>query len=204
MNFRSVKISVICGKFNDHFSIYMKMSFFTPYHHSKPVLFFNPILKFIEVEDSLKIGLGGGCHWCTEAIFQSVDGVVKVEQGYIASEAPAEEFSEAVIVHYLPKRVKMKRLLEIHLHTHNSTSNHSFREKYRSAIYYFSTEDEKAGKRILKELQKEFEEELVTEILPFRKFKPSREQIQDYYRKNPDAPFCKRYIEPKLERLKEI
>ena len=86
----------------------------------------------------------------------------------------------------------MERLLEIHLHTHNSTSNHSFRKKYRSAIYYFSTEDKFSAKAILEKLQKEFEKKLVTEILPFRKFKPSREQIQDYYRKNPNAPFCKR------------
>lgn len=151
-----------------------------------------------------KIGLGGGCHWCTEAVFQSVEGVVKVEQGYIASRAPADTLSEAVIVHYLPKKVNLERLLEIHLHTHNSTSNHSFRNKYRSAIYFFSAEDEKAAKEILKKLQKDFKEKLVTQVLPFRKFEASRESIQNYYKKNPEAPFCKRYIEPKLKRLKEI
>ncbi len=150
-----------------------------------------------------KIGLGGGCHWCTEAVFQAVDGVVKVEQGYIASEAPANIFSEAVVVHYLPKMVKLESLLEIHLHTHNSTSNHSFRKKYRSAVYCFSTEDEEAARIILEELQKGFEQELVTVILPFRKFKASREQIQDYYKKNPEAPFCRKYIKPKLELFEE-
>lgn len=151
-----------------------------------------------------KIGLGGGCHWCTEAVFQSVEGVVKVEQGYIASRAPADTLSEAVIVHYLPKKVNLERLLEIHLHTHNSTSNHSFRNKYRSAIYFFSAEDEKSAKETLKKLQKDFKEKLVTQVLPFRKFEASRESIQNYYKKNPEAPFCKRYIEPKLKRLKEI
>lgn len=145
-----------------------------------------------------KIGLGGGCHWCTEAVFQAVEGVVKVEQGYIASEAPADNLSEAVIVHYLPKMVILKRLLEIHLHTHNSTSNHSFRKKYRSAVYFFSTEDEVEVRKNLDLLQKDFEKRLVTQILPFRKFEASRESIRDYYKKNPDAPFCKRYIEPKL------
>ncbi len=154
------------------------------------------------MEEYSKIGLGGGCHWCTEAIFQSVEGVVKVEQGYIASEAPADAFSEAVIVHYLPKMVNLKRLLEIHLHTHNATSNHSFRKKYRSAVYYFSTEEYLSIKKILEGLQKNFEKALVTEVLPFRKFKASRESIQNYYIKNPEAPFCKRYIEPKLEMLK--
>jgi peptide-methionine (S)-S-oxide reductase len=153
------------------------------------------------VEDILKIGLGGGCHWCTEAVFQSVAGVEKVEQGYIASEAPAQEFSEAVIVHYLPKKVNLERLLEKHLHTHNSTSNHSFRKKYRSAVYCFSAEDELEAKKVLSRLQKQFEEKLVTQVMPFRKFEASRESIQDYYQKNPDAPFCKKYIEPKLKML---
>ncbi|MCX2839392.1 peptide-methionine (S)-S-oxide reductase [Salinimicrobium sp. MT39] len=151
-----------------------------------------------------KIGLGGGCHWCTEAVFQSVEGVLKVEQGYIASEAPADTFSEAVIVHYLPKMTNLERLLEVHLHTHNSTSNHSFRDKYRSAVYFFSSEDEVEIRKILKKLQQQFKELLVTQVLAFNEFKASREQIQDYYRKNPDAPFCRRYIEPKLEVLDKI
>ena len=151
-----------------------------------------------------KIGLGGGCHWCTEAVFQAVEGVVKVEQGYIASVAPVDTFSKAVIVHYLPKMANLERLLEVHLHTHNSTSNHSFREKYRSAVYFFSSEDEMVIKKILEKLQQQFEKPLVTQVLRFKKFKASRESIQNYYKKNPDAPFCKRYIEPKLEVLDKI
>jgi peptide-methionine (S)-S-oxide reductase len=154
------------------------------------------------VEDILKIGLGGGCHWCTEAVFQAVEGVVKVEQGYIASTPPADSFSEAVIVHYLPKKVKLERLLEIHLHTHNSTSNHSFRKKYRSAVYFFSTEEEGEIRAILEKLQEQFEKSLVTQVLPFRGFESSREEIRDYYKRNPEAPFCKKYIEPKLNLLK--
>lgn len=59
-------------------------------------------------------------------------------------------------------------------------------------------------KKILKKLQQQFEEPLVTQVLAFNEFKASREQIQDYYRKNPDAPFCRRYIEPKLEVLDKI
>ncbi|WP_245583430.1 peptide-methionine (S)-S-oxide reductase [Salinimicrobium terrae] len=159
---------------------------------------------FSSMEEVRKIGLGGGCHWCTEAVFQAVEGVIKVEQGYIASEAPADALSEAVIIHYLPKRVNLKRLLEVHLHTHNSTSNHSFRKKYRSAVYYFTSEDEKAAKEFLKELQKDFEEKLITRVLPFVEFKASRESIRNYYKKNPDASFCKRYIEPKLAVLEII
>lgn len=156
------------------------------------------------MEEMKKIGLGGGCHWCTEAVFQQVEGVSKVEQGYIASEAPADNLSEAVIVHYLPKKVNLERLLEIHLHTHNSTSDHSFRKKYRSAVYFFSAEEEKEIKSLLVKLQKKFDQKLVTQVLAFRRFEASREAIQNYYRRNPEAPFCKRYIEPKLKKLKAL
>ena len=129
---------------------------------------------------------------------------MKVEQGYVASDPPADAFSEAIIVHYNPKTVDLERLIEIHLHTHKSTSNHSFRSKYRSAVYYFDSEDGERSRHILENLKQNFDEEIVTQVLPFRDFKISRESIQDYYRKNPDAPFCRRYIEPKLEVLKDL
>lgn len=150
-----------------------------------------------------KIGLGGGCHWCTEAVFQSLKGVLKVEQGYIASSGNAASFSEAVIVHFDPEIISLKSLLEVHLYTHNSTSQHSFREKYRSAVYFFEKETEAKSREILKELQEEFEETTITRVLPFREFRPSRESLQDYYLTDPDRPFCKRYIHPKLQLLKE-
>ena len=82
-----------------------------------------------------KIALGGGCHWCTEAVFQSLIGVERVEQGYVASTGNNNSFSEAVIVHFNTERISLKTLIEIHLHTHKSTSNHSLRERYRSAVY---------------------------------------------------------------------
>jgi peptide-methionine (S)-S-oxide reductase len=122
-----------------------------------------------------------------------------VEQGYISSLGEAADFSEAVVVHFDPEVVSFKTLLKVHLHTHKSTSSHSFRKKYRSAIYYFDPEDAVTAERVLRELQEKFEENIVTQVLAFKEFQPSRESIQDYYRKNPDAPFCKKYIEPKLE-----
>lgn len=150
-----------------------------------------------------KIGLGGGCHWCTEAVFQALKGVEKVEQGYISSTENASSFSEAVIVHFNPEIISTKDLLEIHLHTHHSTSAHSFREKYRSAVYYYEPGEAEQYKGILRELQQEFSEELVTQLLPFKKFKASRESLHDYYKKDPERPFCKRFIHPKINLLNE-
>lgn len=101
-----------------------------------------------------KIGLGGGCHWCTEAVFQSLKGLVKVEQGYIRSNEENDYFSEAILVHFDSKIILLKDLIEIHLHTHKSTSNHSFREKYRSTIYYFEENEKQIIHTILSTLQK--------------------------------------------------
>lgn len=145
-----------------------------------------------------KIGLGGGCHWCTEAVFTNLKGVLEVKQGYIASEGVNDSFSEGILVTYDADIVSLQYLIRIHLKTHAATSNHSFRSKYRSAVYYFDQECKIDIEAILREEQCSFQKPLVTSVLPFIKFDPSREAIQDYYRKNPDAPFCKRYIEPKL------
>ena len=68
-----------------------------------------------------KIGLGGGCHWCTEAVFEAVKGVTETKQGFIASEGDAANFSEAVIVVFDPEQVSLEKLIEIHLVTHKST-----------------------------------------------------------------------------------
>jgi len=148
-----------------------------------------------------KIALGGGCHWCTEAVFQSLAGVEKVEQGFVASSGKESSFSEAVIVHFSPNLISLKVLIKIHLHTHKSTSAHSMRAKYRSAIYTFSEMQSDEAKRILQDLQIGFSDELITKILPFQSFKPSGPQFVDYYKTNPNRPFCKNYIHPKLNML---
>jgi len=148
-----------------------------------------------------KIAFGGGCHWCTEAIFLSLKGVLKVDQGFVAPAHENASFSEAVVVHYDPKKIPLKILIAIHLHTHKSTANHSFRHKYRSAIYTFSQQDAVVANKCLQELQKEFAEPIVTTVLPFKAFKPSDVMFHNYYYKNPEKPFCKTHINPKLKLL---
>jgi peptide-methionine (S)-S-oxide reductase len=145
-----------------------------------------------------KIAFGGGCYWCTEAVFQYLIGVEKVAQGFISSEGKNKAFSEAVIV-YFNQKISLKSLIEIHLYTHKSTVKHSMRDKYRSAIYYFTEEQEKESQHILTTLQIDFDTQIITQILPFKDFKPSIEASQNYYIKNSQKPFCKKYIHPKLD-----
>ena len=148
-----------------------------------------------------KIALGGGCHWCTEAVFQALNGVESVEQGYVASIDAYSTFSEAVIVHFNANIISLSTLIEIHLYTHKSTSNHKLRTKYRSAIYTFSEEQMAEANRLLTGFQNEFEGQLITKVYPFSEFKASREAIQNYYQKHAHKPFCERFIHPKLKLL---
>lgn len=149
------------------------------------------------------IAFGGGCHWCTEAVFQSLKGIENVEQGFVASNGENNTFSEAVIVHFYPELISLSVLIEIHLNTHKSTSNHSMREKYRSAIYTFDDNQKKEASLILNQFQNEFRNQIITKVLAFKNFKPSTEQFQNYYLKNPKKPFCERFINPKLELLQK-
>ncbi len=149
------------------------------------------------------MALGGGCHWCTEGVFVSLRGVSRVEQGWVASVRPNAAFSEAVIVHYDPAVISAEDLIAVHLETHAATKAHDLRHKYRSAVYAFTPEDEARFSKILNNMAKEFTEPLVTRVLPFVRFKPSLPQHQDYYRTDPERPFCVRFIAPKLALLRE-
>ncbi len=125
-----------------------------------------------------------------------------VQQGYIASTGTATDFSEAVIIHYDPHQITLHDLIEIHLLTHKSTSNHSFRKKYRSAIYHFTETQQQEIEVCVSLFRKESKNQLITQVLKFHTFKPSRDSLLNYYKKNPNKPFCERYITPKLEFLK--
>lgn len=148
------------------------------------------------------VGLGGGCHWCTEAVFQALRGVQRVDQGWIASRAPHDAPSEAVLVHFDPREIPLRVLVEAHLLTHASTSDHAMRGAYRSAVYALSDAQAAEATRILEEIRAETGEAYVTRVLPFAGYAPGYARFQDYYRTRPDAPFCQTYIAPKLARLR--
>ncbi|NIJ54581.1 peptide-methionine (S)-S-oxide reductase [Dyadobacter arcticus] len=151
--------------------------------------------------DIVKIGLGGSCHWCTEAIFQSLKGVVNVSQGWIESDESLTEFSEAVVVEFDPDLISFENIIEVHLHTHSCTSEHSMRSKYRSAVYTFSEENVSSIKQAIEKFQIDFEHPIITKVMSFKSFRLNNEKYLEYYYKNPDKPFCKTYIVPKLQIL---
>lgn len=148
-----------------------------------------------------KAGFGGGCHWCTEAVFMALKGVQSVQQGWIASDEGNNSFSEAVIVEYDPEVIGFDTLIAVHLYTHGSTSQHSMRGKYRSAVYTFQDEDSTEAKAAIARLQLEFEHPIITQVLSFADFKMSRYELLNYYFSDTQKPFCENYINPKLKLL---
>jgi len=148
-----------------------------------------------------QIGLSGSCYWCTEAIFLSLRGVTKVEQGWLSSVADDDWFSEGIIVTFMPDVISLKNLIAIHLHTHSSTKAHSMRDKYRSAVYAMEPYQMTEIKHNLALLQHEFELPLITRAYAFNQFKPSDESMQNYYYSDPQRPFCENIITPKLKKL---
>jgi peptide-methionine (S)-S-oxide reductase len=151
----------------------------------------------------IRIGFGGGCHWCTEAVFQSLRGVSHVAQGSIRSFAPHDTYSESVIVIFDPTIIPQDVLIDAHLRIHASTSPLKMRGKYRSAIYAFNAAQQESVEQRLYALQVDFAKPLVTGARMFNGFKPSPEQFQDYYRTNMDRPFCQTYIDPKLNKIRQ-
>lgn len=149
------------------------------------------------------MGFGGGCHWCTEAMFVSLLGVERVEQGWIASDGAAESLSEAVIVTFDPRAIDVRTLVGVHLHSHASTVMHRFRDRYRSAIYVVSDVETAEVRHAMAAIQPELAAPIITEVLPLRRFVLNEERYLDYYRRDPSRPFCQTNIEPKLARVRE-
>ncbi|MCW8878649.1 MAG: peptide-methionine (S)-S-oxide reductase [Kangiellaceae bacterium] len=161
---------------------------------------------------STVIGLGGGCHWCTEGIFQSLKGVIQVKQGWIAAKAVSacpkhlnyfehSNYSEAVEIYFEPQTISLKTLIEIHLYTHASAANHSMRGKYRSAVYAYEEAQFLQAQQILESFENLFDKPIVTLVLAFDSFKPNQEKYRNYFFKAPNKPFCQTYIHPKLKLL---
>lgn len=161
---------------------------------------------------------GGGCFWCTEAIFQKLQGVLKVESGYSGGdvEAPTYEavcsgatgHAEVIQVTYDPSRITYEELLAVHLVTHNPTTlNQQGADRgtqYRSIIFYTSDEEKEVAEKVIAELQPQIDQKIVTEIAEFKTFYPAEDHHQKYYELNSSAPYCQLVIQPKLDKFQQI
>ena len=162
------------------------------------------------------IVLGGGCFWCTEAVFQEVDGVSKVVSGYSNGQQKSPTYeqvctgntghAEVVKVTYDPSVISLKEIIEIHLTTHNPTTLNrqgaDVGTQYRSAIYYNTPEEKAVIDEVTSEVKAAYDQPIVTEIKPLEVFYPAEGYHQNYYRNNPGNGYCAAVINPKLSKFR--
>jgi peptide-methionine (S)-S-oxide reductase len=159
--------------------------------------------------------LGGGCFWCTEALYQMIPGVKSVVSGYAGGtrENPtykevcsgATGHAEVVQVQFDPAVLSYEKLLETFWEIHDPTTlNRQGADtgtQYRSIILYSSEAQKLAAEKSKTEAQKHFNRPIVTEIVPLGKFYKAEDYHQDYYRNNSGQPYCTLIIRPKVEKL---
>ena len=150
-----------------------------------------------------KVGFGGGCHWCTEGVFQALRGVTQVDQGFLQSTAPANTWAEGVIVTFDPTVIGLTTLSEVHLRTHSAKRARSLQSKYRSAIYIFEESQRHEAEQAIARLGEETGEAVHTLVLSFVGFSASDARYQNYYRTDPSRPFCQSSIDPKLAYIRQ-
>tara|TARA_B110000091_G_C13784783_1_gene462828 strand:+ start:374 stop:910 length:537 start_codon:yes stop_codon:yes gene_type:complete len=163
--------------------------------------------------------VGGGCFWCTEAVFQEVRGVEKVISGYAGGDVPGRPTyreicsgltgaAEVVQITYDSTLLSYEDLLVIFMTTHDPTTlNRQGADRgtqYRSVIFYHTTIQQKIAKEVLAQLQPYFEDPIVTEISEAPVFYDATQEHQDFYKKNNGQGYCTFVIEPKLARLRKL
>jgi methionine-S-sulfoxide reductase len=163
--------------------------------------------------------VGGGCFWCLEALFEQLRGVRAVESGYAGGHLENPDYksvcagvtghAEVVRVIYDPSMLTTEVLLRMFFHIHNPTTlnrqGNDVGTQYRS-IVLFKNEQQKVKAEQQKELvekEKLWENPLVTEISPLRKFYPAEEYHQDYFEKNPTQGYCSIVIAPKVRKFRK-
>jgi len=164
--------------------------------------------------------LGGGCFWCTEAFFTALEGVTKVEAGYSGGEGSNPNYkevcsgltghAEVIQITYNSSKIEFEDLLEVFFATHNPTTLNrqgaDIGTQYRSVVFYHDDEQKRISDFIIKELdiQKIFEEPIVTEVTAFEQFYKAENYHQDYFANNPQQPYCSAVINPKMKKFKEL
>lgn len=172
------------------------------------------------MDKNLKLAtVGGGCFWCTEAVFQEVKGVEKVMSGYSGGNVPGRPtyrevcsgltgHAEVVQITYDESIISYADILLIFMTTHDPTTlNQQGADRgtqYRSVIYYHDDEQKEIAEAMIKELNPHFENKIVTEIAELDSFFEAEKEHQDFYVRNPDYGYCTYVINPKMAKLRKL
>ncbi len=164
--------------------------------------------------------LGGGCFWCTEAIFRSLKGVETVESGYSGGKTKNPTYNEvctgetghAEVIHitFDPKLISFKELLEVFWKTHDPTTlNRQGADsgtQYRSVVFYHTPEQKETAEKYKSDLNKEnvYNQPIVTEISAFDQFYKAENYHQNYFANNRSQGYCQFVIVPKIEKFRKI
>lgn len=183
------------------------------------ILSFN-LLAMQEKEKLEFITLGAGCFWCVEAVYQELQGVVRVESGYMGGSTKNPTYkevctgntghAEVVRVTYNPAIISLKQILEVFFQVHDPTTlnrqGNDVGTQYRSVIFYDSNEQKELALEVKRALSiaKIWTDPIVTEISPLSEFYLAENYHQDYYSLNSDKnPYCSFVITPKMEKFRK-
>jgi len=163
---------------------------------------------------------GAGCFWCVEAVFAELDGVFAVESGYSGGDVPNPTYkavctgrtghAEVCRIQYDPSKISYDELLEVFWKTHDPTTfnrqGNDVGTQYRSVIFFHNPQQKKLAEEYKAKLNesKAFANPIVTEISPAAEFYKAEQYHQDYYRNNPQQPYCQVVIGPKLEKFRKV
>lgn len=170
--------------------------------------------------DNLEVAtLGGGCFWCTEAVFQEVSGVEKIVSGYSGGTVPGHPtyreicsgltgHAEVIQMTFNPEVISYEDILIIFMTTHDPTTlNRQGADRgtqYRSVIFYHNEKQRNIAELAISELNPYYDDKIVTEIRPLDKFYEAEAEHQNYYRQNQSQGYCSFVIEPKLAKLRKL
>jgi peptide-methionine (S)-S-oxide reductase len=163
--------------------------------------------------------VGGGCFWCTEAVFQEIKGVEKIVSGYSGGTVPGKPtyrevcsgltgHAEVVQIEFDPQVISYEDILLIFMTTHDPTTLNrqggDTGTQYRSVIFYQDDDQKLIAEKVVIEVGKYFDDPIVTEISPLVKFFEAEGYHQNYYRNNQDQGYCSFVITPKLAKLRKL
>lgn len=173
------------------------------------------VMKTERTEQTELATLGGGCFWCLEAFFESVDGVVSVTSGYAGGHVPNPTYKEVCSgttghaevcqIQFDPRKTSFEQLLRLFWAAHDPTTLNrqgaDIGTQYRSVIFCHNDAQRQTAEQSKAAIAKTLRRTVVTQILPAPVFYPAEAYHQDYYRNNPANAYCRTVIRPKLEKL---